>query len=62
VGLAVVAAQEVDDQPAGTVFMHLDIRGEQHAQTVSLPGDRARFRNYAVINVLNFLRKTLTAL
>ena len=23
-------------------------------------GDRNRFRNYAVINVLNFLRKTLT--
>ena len=62
VGLAVVAAQASDEQPAGTVFMHLDIRGGQHTQTVSLPGDRARFRNYAVINVLNFLRKTLATL
>ncbi len=62
VGLAVVAAQADDGHPAGTVFMHLDIRGAQHAGTVSLPGDRARFRNYAVINVLNFLRKTLASL
>jgi len=62
VGLAVVAAQADDGHPAGTVFMPLDIRGAQHAGTVSLPGDRARFRNYAVINVLNFLRKTLASL
>ena len=62
VGLAVVAAQADDNQPPGTVFMHLDIAGRQHVQMVSLPGDRARFRNYAVINVLNFLRQTLAAL
>ncbi len=60
VGLAVVAAQHRDEQPAGTVFMNLVIGEAQHAQSVALPGDRNRFRNYAVINVLNFLRKTLT--
>jgi nicotinamide-nucleotide amidase len=60
VGLAVVAAQHRDEQPAGTVFMNLAIGETQHAQSVALPGDRNRFRNYAVINVLNFLRKTLT--
>ena len=60
VGLAVAAAQAWDKQPPGTIFMNLAIGAAQHAQTVSLPGDRNRFRNYAVINVLNFLRKTLT--
>ncbi len=62
VGLAVVTARAVDEQPSGTVFMHLAIGDGQHAQSVSLPGDRARFRNYAVINVLDFLRKTLKGL
>ncbi|MFP6746740.1 MAG: CinA family nicotinamide mononucleotide deamidase-related protein [Alphaproteobacteria bacterium] len=59
VGLAVVTAQPGDEQPNGTVYMHLAIGDGRHARTVSLPGDRARFRNYAVINVLDFLRKTL---
>ena len=40
--------------------MNLAIGEGQFGQTVSLPGDRNRFRNYAVINVLNFLRKTLS--
>jgi nicotinamide-nucleotide amidase len=58
-GLAVIAAQAHDDQAPGTVFMQLAMEEAQHGGTVSLPGDRARFRNYAVINVLNFLRKIL---
>ena len=58
-GLAVIAAQAHDGQAPGTVFMHLAMDRAQHGGTVSLPGDRARFRNYAVINVLNFLRKIL---
>jgi hypothetical protein len=57
VGLAVVAAQPHDEQPAGTVFMNLAIGEAQLAQTVALPGDRNRFRNYAVINVLNSCAK-----
>ena len=61
IGLAVVAARRRDEQPRGTVFLNLAIGAAQHAQTISLPGDRNRFRNYAVISVLNFLRKTLTA-
>ena len=60
VGLAVVAARAGEEQPPGTVFMNLAIGEVPHAQAVSLPGDRDRFRDYAVINVLNFLRKTLT--
>ncbi len=60
VGLAVAAAQTREEQSSGTVYMHLAIGEGQYAGTVALPGDRNRFRNYAVINVLNFLRKTLT--
>jgi nicotinamide-nucleotide amidase len=59
VGLAVATARPRDEQPRGSVFVSLDINGTPHTQTVSLPGDRNRFRNYAVINALNFLRKTL---
>ena len=59
VGLAVVAAGECEEQPSGTVFLNFAIGGTQHAGAVSLPGDRNRFRNYAVINVLDFLRRTL---
>ena len=62
VGLAVVAAQAGDEQPPGTIFMNLAMGGTHYGQTTTLPGDRNRFRNYAVINVLNFLRKTLTGL
>ena len=60
VGLAVVTAGPRDEQPRATVFVGLDINGTPHTQAVSLPGDRNRFRNYAVINALNFLRRTLT--
>jgi nicotinamide-nucleotide amidase len=59
VGLAVATARPQDEQPRGSVFVSLDINGTPYTQTVSLPGDRNRFRNYAVINALNFLRKTL---
>jgi hypothetical protein len=41
------------------VFLDLAIGDQHHAATADLPGDRNRFRNYAVINLLNFLRKTL---
>ena len=59
VGLAVATARRRDEQPRATVYVCLDINGLSHTQTVSLPGDRNRFRNYAVINALNFLRRTL---
>jgi nicotinamide-nucleotide amidase len=60
IGLAVAAPSPGADKPRGTVFMHLIIGDTDHAQSVVLPGDRARYRNFAVINVLNFLRRTLT--
>ena len=59
VGIAVATARPQDEQPRATVYVCLDIKGEAYTQLVSLPGDRNRFRNYAVINALNFLRRTL---
>ena len=59
IGLAVATARRQDEQPRATVYVCLDIDGSAYTQTVSLPGDRNRFRNYAVINALNFLRRTL---
>ena len=59
VGIAVATARPQDEQPRATVYVCLNIDGKAYTQTVSLPGDRNRFRNYAVINALNFLRRTL---
>ena len=59
VGLAVIAPGEDEDELPGTVFFGAVIGERQQAQRASLPGDRNRMRNYSVIGVLNFLRKTL---
>tara|TARA_B100000676_G_scaffold104275_1_gene104076 strand:+ start:17275 stop:18468 length:1194 start_codon:yes stop_codon:yes gene_type:complete len=58
-GIAAIAAQDDEDAPRGTVYLGLDHDGGQHATTVALPGDRQQLRNYAVISLLDFLRKTL---
>ena len=59
VGIAAIRANDDDDQPRNTVFLCVAIGDDHHLQTISLPGDRYRLRNYAVINLLNFLRKIL---
>lgn len=59
VGISAVVADPAEGHPRGTMCMHLAIGEQQYAQTVALPGDRARQRNYTVINLLNFLRHTL---
>jgi nicotinamide-nucleotide amidase len=61
VGLAAVAPGEGDGELPGTVFLGLVIGGGRHAQRISLPGDLKRMRNYSVIGVMNFLRKTLAS-
>lgn len=47
--------------PPGLVYLGVVVGDKSYSQSTALPGDRARFRNYAVINLLNFLRKTLSA-
>ena len=59
VGVAAICAEENDGQPRGTVYLGIALAGRQHATSVALPGDRNRLRNYAVISLLNFLRKVL---
>ena len=61
VGLAVVAPGANEDELPGTVFFGCVIGDQQYALRASLPGDRNRMRNYSVIGVLNFLRKTLAS-
>ena len=59
VGLAAIAPDASDPQPPGTVYLGLAIGAARHGERVVLPGNRAMMREYAVINLLNFLRKTL---
>ena len=59
VGLAAVAPDASDPQPPGTVYLGLAIGAARHGERIVLPGNRPMMREYAVINLLNFLRKTL---
>lgn len=58
IGIAAVAPDEAEGHPRGTVFLHVATADAHHAVSVAVPGDRNRYRNYAVISLLNFLRKT----
>jgi len=44
--------------PRGTVFLAVAGAATQRTATVALPGDRRRARDYAVISLLDLLRKT----
>lgn len=59
VGLAAVAPLASEEQRPGTVVMVASIAGEWVVETTILQPDRNRMRNYGVISVLDFLRKTL---
>ena len=61
VAIAAAAPGPNEDQPPGTVFLGISIGDRQLSERIALPGDRKRVRNYAVISLLNFLRKTLAA-
>jgi len=59
VGLAAVAPLASEEQRPGTVVMVASIAGDWVVETTILQPDRNRMRNYGVISVLDFLRKTL---
>jgi nicotinamide-nucleotide amidase len=62
VGLAttgVAGPDEQDGQPVGTVFLGLALADNVEAREVHLPGDPDRVRQYAVISVLDLLRRHL---
>jgi nicotinamide-nucleotide amidase len=46
-------------QPVGTVFLGLALGEHVEAREVRLPGDPDRVRQYAVISVLDLLRRRL---
>ena len=62
VGIATAWAPPPDapgGQRKGTVFLGLALDGETMSEEVRLPGDASRIRQYAVISLLNYLRKCL---
>lgn len=65
VGIATLAAAETDDpdtKKRGTVYLGLAFEDRSESHIVRLPGDRNRVRQYAVISLLNYLRRTLLSL
>ncbi|MEE8172643.1 MAG: CinA family protein [Alphaproteobacteria bacterium] len=61
VGIAALAPEEMEDYPPGTVFIAIAMQGTRKSRSVTLPGARSRMRSYAVISLLDYLRKTLMA-
>ena len=61
VGLAAIPPAPNDPQPPGTVYLGLAIGKALHGERIVLPGNRPMMREYTVINLLNMLRKTLSA-
>jgi nicotinamide-nucleotide amidase len=59
VGLAVIAPRAEEGHPPGTSYSAVSIGGAEQIDRVILPGDRARWREYAVISLLNFTRRVL---
>ncbi len=57
-GIAASVPSAQGDLPRGTVFLALASGDGVRSATVALPGDRRRLRDYAVISLLDLLRKT----
>jgi nicotinamide-nucleotide amidase len=61
IGIATLAPGDMEDYPPGTVFLGVAMAGTRKSRSVTLPGARSRMRSYAVISLLDYLRKTLAA-
>ena len=59
VGVAALAPEGTEDNPPGTVFIAISMQGTRKSRAITLPGARSRMRSYAVISLLDYLRKTL---
>ncbi len=59
IGIAVIGPKDPDAHPPGTVFAGVALPDGDHAKTVALPGVLSRMRSYAVITLLDLLRKRL---
>jgi nicotinamide-nucleotide amidase len=61
VGLAAIVPEPSEGHGPGAVFLGVDIEGARHAEKVMLTPDRKRMREFAVISLLNLLRKKLAS-
>ena len=61
VGIAAIGREPGEDVPPGTARMAVADGGSTATHSVALPGDRKQAREYAVIHLLSFLRRTLLA-
>ena len=59
VGIAAIGREPGEDVPAGLARMAVAGGGDTATHSVALPGDRKQAREYAVIHLLSFLRRTL---
>ena len=59
VGIAAIGREPGEDVPPGTARMAVATGADTLTQSVALPGDRKQVREYAVIHLLSFLRRTL---
>ncbi len=59
IGIAALLPTARDRAPPGTVVMAFAAAHEERTARTTLPGDRQRVREYAVINLLNLLRRRL---
>ena len=60
VGVAAVLPDPAENARRGTVYLSIVLGNQEFTEHVALPGDRNRLRNYAVISVMNFLRRMLS--
>ncbi|MEC7204694.1 MAG: CinA family protein, partial [Pseudomonadota bacterium] len=60
VGVAVVLPDPSEGARRGTVYLGIVLGNQEYTEHVALPGDHNRLRNYAVISVMNFLRRLLS--
>lgn len=61
IGIAALEPGDREDYPPGTVFVGIAMAGTRKSRAITLPGARSRMRSYAVISLLDYLRKTLVA-
>jgi nicotinamide-nucleotide amidase len=59
IGIAVIGPADPGAHPPGTVFAGVALPDGDHGKTVALPGVLSRMRSYAVITLLDLLRKRL---
>ena len=59
IGIAALIPGDMEDYPLGTVFVGIAMQGTRKSRSITLPGARSRMRSYAVISLLDYLRKTL---